>query len=208
VAYHEVADAAMYGPGLDWDEDEPEFPEDDGPVFAVGGCALVDAVWAAVGEDPLGDVLGVLVPLLGDAVPGLDDQVPAAVAADPLQRAAEVLSRLCRSPEAVPGGAFSEVVVGSEGVSDGRSELINPVRGMSGGGRPVGSVEGAVGGHGDGPSVLVPVGVAHALQSLPVVDPGDLSLMTISIAEARADSVADGLRARSRPLRAAGLVVE
>jgi hypothetical protein len=75
VAYHEAADAAMYGPGLDWDEDEPEFPEDDGPVFAVGGCALVDAVWAAVGEDPLGDVLGVLVPVLDDAVPGVDGQV-------------------------------------------------------------------------------------------------------------------------------------
>jgi hypothetical protein len=77
VAYHQAADAAMYGPGLDWDEDEPEFPEDDGPVFAVGGCALVDAVWAAVGEDPLGDVLGVLVPVLADAVPGVDAQVTA-----------------------------------------------------------------------------------------------------------------------------------
>jgi hypothetical protein len=62
---------------LDWDEDEPEFPEEDGPVFAVGGCALVDAAWAAVGEDPLRDVLGVLVPVLDDAVPGLDGQVTA-----------------------------------------------------------------------------------------------------------------------------------
>jgi len=77
VAYHQAADAAMYGPELDWDEDEPEFPEDGGPVFAVGGCALVEAVWAAAGEDPLGDVLGVLVPALGDAVPGLDGQVTA-----------------------------------------------------------------------------------------------------------------------------------
>jgi len=77
VAYHQAADAAMYGPGLDWDEDEPEFPEDYGPVFAVGGCALVDAAWAAVGEDPLRDVLGVLVPVLDDAVPGLDGQVTA-----------------------------------------------------------------------------------------------------------------------------------
>lgn len=77
VAYHQAADAAMYGPGLDWDEDEPEFPEDDGPVFAVGGCALVDAVWAVVGEDPLRDVRGVLVPVLDDAVPGLDGQVTA-----------------------------------------------------------------------------------------------------------------------------------
>ena len=77
VAYHQAADAAMYGPELDWDEDEPEFPEDDGPVFAVGGCALVDTAWAAVGEDPLGDVLGVLVPVLEDAVPHLDGQVTA-----------------------------------------------------------------------------------------------------------------------------------
>lgn len=75
VAYHKAADAAMYGPGLDWDEDVPEFPEEDGPVFAVGGCALVDAVWASVGEDPLRDVLGVLVPVLEDAVPALDGQV-------------------------------------------------------------------------------------------------------------------------------------
>jgi hypothetical protein len=77
VAYHQAADAAMYGPGLDWDEDEPEFPEEDGPVFAVGGCVLVDAAWATVGDDPLPDVLGVLVPVLGDAVPGLDGQVTA-----------------------------------------------------------------------------------------------------------------------------------
>ena len=77
VAYHEAADAVMYRPWLDWDEDDPEFPEDDGPVFAVGGCALVDAVWAVVGEDPLGDVLGVLRPVLADAVPGVDAQVTA-----------------------------------------------------------------------------------------------------------------------------------
>jgi hypothetical protein len=49
----------------------------DGPVFLLGACALVDAVWAAVGEDPLGDVLGVLVPMLDGAVPGLDGQVAA-----------------------------------------------------------------------------------------------------------------------------------
>jgi hypothetical protein len=77
VAYHEAADAAMYGSGLDGDDDEPEFPEEDGPVFAVGGCALVDAVWAVVGTDPLVGVLDVLVPVLGDAVPGLDGQLTA-----------------------------------------------------------------------------------------------------------------------------------
>ncbi len=35
-----------------WD-DEQDFPELDGPVFLIGACALVDAIWAAVGEDPL-----------------------------------------------------------------------------------------------------------------------------------------------------------
>ena len=74
LAYGAAADAAMYGAGPDWDEDEPEFPEQDGPVFLLGACALVDAVWAAVGEDPLSDVLGVLLPVLDNAVPGLDGQ--------------------------------------------------------------------------------------------------------------------------------------
>jgi hypothetical protein len=67
----------MYQIGTDWDEDEPEFPEQDGPVFLFGTCALVDAVWAAVGEDPLSDVLGVLLPVLDAAVPGVDSQVAA-----------------------------------------------------------------------------------------------------------------------------------
>ena len=77
LAYGEAADAAMYQIGTDWDDDEPEFPEEDGPVFQLGGRALVDAVWAAVGLDSLSDVFGVLLPVLGDAVPGLDAQVAA-----------------------------------------------------------------------------------------------------------------------------------
>jgi phosphatidylethanolamine-binding protein (PEBP) family uncharacterized protein len=77
VAHHQAADAAMYGPEPDWDEEEPEFPEDDGPVFVFGGRALVDASWAAEGEDPLVDVRGVLLPVLDDAVPGPDGQVTA-----------------------------------------------------------------------------------------------------------------------------------
>ena len=76
LAYGEAADA-VYRAGLDWDEDDPEFPEQDGPVFLLGGCALVDAMWAAVAEDPLSDVLGVLLPVLDDAVPGLDGQAAA-----------------------------------------------------------------------------------------------------------------------------------
>ena len=77
LAYRKAADAAMYQIGTDWDEDEPEFPELDGPVFLLGTCALVDAVWAAVGEDPLSHILGVLLPVLAAAVPGLDSQLVA-----------------------------------------------------------------------------------------------------------------------------------
>jgi hypothetical protein len=77
LAYRKAADAAMYQIGTDWDEDEPEFPELDGPVFLLGTCVLVDAVWAAAGEDPLTDVLGVLLPVLDAAVPGVDSQVAA-----------------------------------------------------------------------------------------------------------------------------------
>jgi hypothetical protein len=77
LAYGQAADAWLHRPGADWDEDEPDFPEMDGPVFLLGACALVDAVWAAVGEDPLSDVLGVLVPALDAAVPGLAGQAAA-----------------------------------------------------------------------------------------------------------------------------------
>lgn len=49
----------------------------DGPVFLLGACALVDAFRAVVGDDLLGDVLGVLLPVLEDAVPGRDGQVAA-----------------------------------------------------------------------------------------------------------------------------------
>lgn len=77
LAYGEAADAAMYQIGMDWDDDEPEFPEEDGPVFLLGGCALVDATWAAVGLDSISEVLGVLLPVLADAGPGLDAHVAA-----------------------------------------------------------------------------------------------------------------------------------
>ena len=77
LAYGEAEDAWLHRGGLAWGEDEPEFPELDGPVFLLGGSALVDAVWAAVGDDPLGEVIGVLRPALEGAVPGLDGQVAA-----------------------------------------------------------------------------------------------------------------------------------
>ena len=54
-----------------------DFPEEDGPVYLLGGCALVDAIRATLGEDPLSEVLGELVPVLGGAAPGLDGQAAA-----------------------------------------------------------------------------------------------------------------------------------
>ncbi len=59
----------------DEDDNEPDFPELDGPVYLLGERALVEATWTAVGDDPLSDVLGVLRPVLADAVPGVDSQV-------------------------------------------------------------------------------------------------------------------------------------
>jgi hypothetical protein len=44
-------------------------------VLLLGTRALVDAVWAIVGEDPLTEVLGVLLPVLDRTVPDLDGQV-------------------------------------------------------------------------------------------------------------------------------------
>jgi hypothetical protein len=51
-------------------ECEPGFPGQDGPVFLLGTCALVDATWALTGDDSLCDVLDVLTPALDDALPG------------------------------------------------------------------------------------------------------------------------------------------
>jgi len=74
LAYGEAADAAMFQGGTDWDEDEPEFPEQDGPVFLLGACVLMDALWAVIGQDSLSEIQGVLVPALREAVPSLDAQ--------------------------------------------------------------------------------------------------------------------------------------
>jgi hypothetical protein len=68
--------------GPDLDADEPEFPELDGPLFLLGACALVDALWAAVGEDPLAEVRRVLLPVLGDAAPDLNSEVVAGAGLD------------------------------------------------------------------------------------------------------------------------------
>lgn len=71
------AEASLYSNGADWDDDVPEFPTLDGPVYLLGERTLVDTVWAAVGDDPLGEVIKVLIQALDDAVPGLDARVAA-----------------------------------------------------------------------------------------------------------------------------------
>jgi hypothetical protein len=71
------AEASLYSTGADWDDDVPEFPTLDGPVYLLGERTLVDTVWAAVGDDPLGEVIKVLVQALDGAVPGLDARIAA-----------------------------------------------------------------------------------------------------------------------------------
>jgi hypothetical protein len=77
LSYGQAAKLAAYGIGIDRMAEEPEFPEQDGPIFLLGACALVDATEAVIGEDSLHDVLGVLAPLLDSALPGLGGQVVA-----------------------------------------------------------------------------------------------------------------------------------
>jgi hypothetical protein len=75
LSYGQAASLAAFGIGSGPMADEPEFPEQDGPLFLLGTCALVDATLAVIGKDPLDVVLGVLTPLLDDALPGLEGQV-------------------------------------------------------------------------------------------------------------------------------------
>jgi len=56
--------------GLDPGAIGADFPEEDGPVFIIGCCALVQATWTAIGDDPLAEVLDVVSPLVDRAVPG------------------------------------------------------------------------------------------------------------------------------------------
>jgi hypothetical protein len=74
-AYREAADAWFSRDPHDREGPEPTFPELEGPVFLLGTCALVDAMWAIVGEDPLSEVLDVLLPVLDRTLPGLDGHV-------------------------------------------------------------------------------------------------------------------------------------
>jgi hypothetical protein len=77
---HARAEASLYSDVSNWHDDGPEFPVLDGPVYLLGERTLVDTVWAAVGDDPLDEVIKVLIQALDGAVPGLD----AGVAADAL----------------------------------------------------------------------------------------------------------------------------
>jgi hypothetical protein len=114
-AYREAADAWFRRDPSDREGPEPRFPELEGPVFLLGTCALVDAVWAIVGEDPLSEILGVLLPVLDSTVPGLNGQVVADALIDAfahhyrcdLAGDAELLQRIGRKA----GDALENLVV-------------------------------------------------------------------------------------------------
>ena len=74
-AFREAADAWFSLDPSEREGPEPRFPELEGPVFLLGTSALVDATWAIVGEDPLTEVIGVLLPVLNSIAPGLDGQI-------------------------------------------------------------------------------------------------------------------------------------
>ena len=74
-AYREAADAWFSRDPSDREGPEPRFPELEGPVFLLGTCALVDAVWTIVGEDSLSDIRAVLLPVLDSTVPALNGYV-------------------------------------------------------------------------------------------------------------------------------------
>ena len=58
----------------------PELFDDDGPVFVIGCCALVHAIWTAIGDDPLAEVLDVVSELVDGALPGRGRVVAEALA--------------------------------------------------------------------------------------------------------------------------------
>ncbi len=78
------------------DEEEPAFPEMDGPVFLIGTCALGDATLAVLGADPLDRVLAALSPVLDGIVPGLDGRAVADVLTG-----GRAIPYLCKLPEYV-----------------------------------------------------------------------------------------------------------
>ena len=70
LAAREVAAAEARRDGLEPGAITPDFPDEDGPVFVIGCCALVHATWTAIGDDSLAEVLDVVVPLVDSAHPG------------------------------------------------------------------------------------------------------------------------------------------
>jgi len=70
LAASEAAAAEARHDGLEPGAITPDFPDEDGPVFFIGCCALVHAIWTAIGDDPLADVLDVVTPLVDSALPG------------------------------------------------------------------------------------------------------------------------------------------
>ena len=85
---HEAAIDRWYEEWPHGEEKKPVFPDLDGPVFRLGACALVDAVTATVGDDPLGRALDALLPVLCGtaesmkaAIPGLNGRALADVLA-------------------------------------------------------------------------------------------------------------------------------
>jgi hypothetical protein len=98
------------------DEEEPEFPECDGPVFLIGTCALGEATEAVAGEDPLDKVIAALSPALDGIIPGLDGRAVADVLTG-----GRVTPYLCKLPDHVlrrmqrtfsAGGALLELADG------------------------------------------------------------------------------------------------
>jgi hypothetical protein len=114
---HQEALERGYASGWDEEEDEePEFPEMDGPVFRIGTCALGDATVAVMGDDPLSEVLAVLSPALDGTVPGLEGLAVADVLTG-----GSVTPYLCQLPDYVlkrmgraffAGGALQELAEG------------------------------------------------------------------------------------------------
>ena len=75
IAHMQAMDDDLYSIGSFDNDDEVGFPVLDGPVLLLGR-ALVEAVWAVVGDDSLADVPSVLVRALEGVVPGLDAPLP------------------------------------------------------------------------------------------------------------------------------------
>ncbi len=70
VVQAELAAAEARHDGLSPGAIAPRGFDGDGPVFVIGCCALVQATWTVIGEDPLAEILDLLSPLLDGVLPG------------------------------------------------------------------------------------------------------------------------------------------